>query len=82
MEALIFPQSRLIPDSRYVAVNDNVPFFSESDLTDVSFESYGDLDALGRCSVAYASVGTDIMPAEKRGNIGQVKANWLAYSEV
>ena len=57
----------------YVAVNDNVPFFSESDLTDVSFESYGDLDALGRCSVAYASVGTDIMPAEKRGNIGQVK---------
>ena len=57
----------------YVAVNDNVPFFSESDLTDVSFESYGDLDALGRCSVAYASVGTDTMPAEKRGNIGQVK---------
>ena len=50
-----------------------MPFFSESDLTDVSFESYGDLDALGRCSVAYASVGTDIMPAEKRGNIGQVK---------
>ena len=32
-----------------------------------------DLDALGRCSVAYASVGTDTMPTEKRGNIGQVK---------
>lgn len=57
----------------YVAVNDNVPFFSDSDLTDVSFEDYGDLDALGRCTVAYASVGTDTMPTEKRGNIGQVK---------
>lgn len=57
----------------YVAVNNNVPFFSDADLTDVSFESYGDLDALGRCSVAYASVGTDTMPTEKRGNIGQVK---------
>ena len=57
----------------YIAVNDNVPFFSQSDLTDVSFESYGDLDALGRCSTAFANVGTDTMPTEKRGNIGQVK---------
>ncbi len=57
----------------YIAVNDNVPYFSDSDLTAVSFEDYGDLDALGRCSVAYASVGTDTMPTEKRGNIGQVK---------
>ena len=64
----------------YVAVNNNVPFFSDADLTDVSFESYGDLDALGRCSVAYASVGTDTMPTEKRGNIGQVKP--LAYSKI
>lgn len=57
----------------YIAVNDNVPFFSQSDLTDVSFEGYGDLDALGRCSTAFANVGTDTMPTEKRGNIGQVK---------
>ena len=35
--------------SPYVAVNGNVPYFLESDLTDVSFESYSDLDALGRC---------------------------------
>ena len=60
-------------DSPYVAVNGNVPYFSESDLTDVSFESYSDLDALGRCGVAYASVSTDTMPTEKRGSIGEVK---------
>lgn len=59
--------------SPYVAVNGNVPYFSESDLTDVSFESYSDLDALGRCGVAYASVSTDTMPTEKRGSIGEVK---------
>lgn len=59
--------------SPYVAVNGNVPYFSESDLTDVSFESYSDLDALGRCGVAYASISTDTMPTEKRGSIGEVK---------
>ena len=37
------------------------------------FESYSDLDALGRCGVAYASVSTDTMPTEKRGSIGEVK---------
>lgn len=48
-----------VPDytgSPYVAVNGNVPYFTEDDLTDVSFESYSDLDSLGRCGVAYASV--------------------------
>ena len=57
-------------DSPYVAVNGNVPYFTEDDLTDVSFESYSDLDSLGRCGVAYASVSTDTMPTEKRGSIG------------
>lgn len=57
----------------YVAVNGNVPYFTEADLTDVSFESYSDLDSLGRCGVAYASVSQDTMPTEKRGSIGEVK---------
>ena len=57
----------------YVAVNDNVPYFTEEDYTTNSFESYSDLDELGRCGVAYACVGTDLMPTEDRGSIGQVK---------
>ena len=65
-------------DSPYVAVNGNVPYFTEDDLTDVSFESYSDLDSLGRCGVAYASVSTDTMPTEKRGSIGEVKpTGWI-----
>ena len=65
-----------LPDyggSPYVAVNDNVPYFTEEDYTTNSFESYSDLDQLGRCGVVYACVGTDLMPTEERGSIGQVK---------
>lgn len=57
----------------YVAINGNEPYFTQSDLATESFEAYSDLDRLGRCGAAYANVGKDLMPAEKRGKIGQVK---------
>ena len=57
----------------YVAVNDNVPFFTEEELSSASYETYGELDPLGRCTVCVASVGQNLMPAEERGNIGAVK---------
>lgn len=57
----------------YVAINDNVPYFSDEDLTTASFEDYSQLDSLGRCGMAYSCVGTETMPTEKRGSIGQVK---------
>ena len=62
----------------YVAVNDNVPYFTEDDYTTNSFESYSDLDALGRCGVAYACVGSDLMPTEDRESISSVKpSGWI-----
>lgn len=57
----------------YAAVNGNVPYFETSDFTTESFETYSDLDSLGRCGTAYANVGTDLMPTERRGSIGKVK---------
>ena len=57
----------------YIILNNNVPNFSESDLTTTSFEEYSPLDSLGRCGVAYANIGTDIMPTEKRESISSVK---------
>ena len=57
----------------YVAVNNNIPFFTKEDMTTSSFEEYSELDRLGRCGVAYSCVGEDLMPTEKRGNISQVK---------
>ena len=57
----------------YVEVNGNIPFFSDEDLTTESYEYYGDLDDLGRCTMTMACIGEDIMPTEERGSIGSVR---------
>lgn len=57
----------------YVCVNDNVPFFTEEEKTTDTFESYSELDNLGRCGVAFANVSRELMPTGKRGKIGSVK---------
>ena len=60
-------------DKSYVVINNNEPNFDENDLTTKSFEKYSELDALNRCGVALANISIDLMPTERRGNIGQVK---------
>lgn len=66
-----------VPDydgKAYVELNGNVPEFSESEKTySESFEEYGKLDSLGRCTYAVSCIGKDLMPTEKRGSIGSVK---------
>ena len=57
----------------YTAVNGNEPYFTQTDYTTTAFEHYSELDAQGRCGVAYACVGQELMPTEKRGSIGQVR---------
>ena len=57
----------------YVILNDNWPEFDAEDLTLEPFETYSELDYLGRCGVAYANICLEIMPTEPRGDIGQVK---------
>lgn len=58
---------------KYVFINNNNPDFKEEDFTTDSFESYSDLDILGRCGVAMANIGIDLMPTEKREGIGMIK---------
>lgn len=71
-----------IPDfdgeTTFVAINNNVPTFSDEDKAKArsgSFEYYSELDSLGRVGVAYANLGKETMPqkGEKRGAIGRVK---------
>lgn len=57
----------------YVVLQDNWPDFDAGDLTTEAFETYSELDSLGRCGVAYANICLEIMPTEPRGEIGQVK---------
>lgn len=75
-EAPSFATLNDIPEfsnSPYVILNENQPNFSVSELVTKSYEKYSELDALGRCGVAIACVGIDIMPTEDRESIGSVK---------
>lgn len=71
----------------YAVINDNIPFFTKDEITNVSYEAYLPLDDLGRVQPAIACLGPDTMPAEgeERGEIGMVRpAGWhtVKYPEV
>lgn len=57
----------------FIIINNNIPDFSDNELTTEGFESYSDFDSLGRCQTAYANICLEIMPTEKRGDIGMIK---------
>ncbi len=57
----------------YVVLNENIPNFSSDELVAKSYEKYSELDDMGKCGVAIANIGFDLMPTEERGTIGQVK---------
>ena len=42
-------------------------------MTADAFESYSELDSLGRCGVAFANVCRELMPDKERGSIGNVR---------
>ena len=66
----------------YVVINGNEPFFEDDEITDVAFEEYSELDALGRCGVAFACIGVEIMPTEEREEIGSVTPSGWEYKGV
>ncbi|MBQ7386701.1 MAG: DNA/RNA non-specific endonuclease [Clostridia bacterium] len=53
-------------ESIYAVLNGNKPYFEADDITDTGFELFSELDELGRCGVAFACVGTEMMPTEQR----------------
>ncbi len=57
----------------FVALNDNKPNFTESQIVTESFEAYSELDSLGRCGTVAACVGRDLMPTAPREQISHVK---------
>lgn len=64
----------------YAIINNNIPNFSASELTQKGYEKYSPLDSLGRTQMAVASVGKDTMPVpdEKRGDISKIKpSGWI-----
>ena len=59
--------------NNFVYINNNEPSFTEEEIVNYSYESYAGLDYLGRCGVAMASIGIDMMPTEGRESIGSIK---------
>lgn len=56
----------------YVIVNDNIPYFTDEDMTTEVFENYSPLDEYGRCGIAYANICAELMPTEDRESISDV----------
>ena len=74
-----FQQSEIPPyaGQRYCVMNGNIPYFTEEEIArgkQGTFEDYGALDSLGRCTGAFDCVGRETMPAkdEKRGDISSI----------
>ncbi len=65
----------------YCVLNDNVPEFTEADMTTKAFEQYAPLDRLGRCGSAMACLGRELMPTEDRGSISSVKPSGWVQAE-
>ena len=65
-----------------VEINGGVPFFTDDEITDVAFERYSELDAIGRCGVAFACIGIEIMPTEERGEIASVTPTGWEYGGI
>lgn len=57
----------------FITLNNNIPWFDDSDISAIAFEQYCELDSLRRCGPAFVCVCKDTMPTEERGEIGNIK---------
>lgn len=84
-EVFDFAQTPSYTGSPYTIIHENDPYFTEDDYTTESFETYSELDDYGRCGPAFACLGSETMPTEDRGAIGQVKpSGWhtIKYPDI
>lgn len=58
----------------YIQLEKNIPDFTEDEKKNTeAFETYSELDSLGRCGQAYANICPELQPTEERGTIGNVR---------
>lgn len=64
--------------SAWITVNNDVPFFTEEDMTTECYISLSELDELGRCGPGMMCAGLEFMPDGERGEIGMIKpSGWV-----
>lgn len=60
-------------EGQFIAVlNDGYPDFTVKDLTTQSYDTYSDLDELGRAGTAQACIGRESFPQEQRSSIEEI----------
>ncbi|RPA57766.1 DNA-entry nuclease [Aerococcus agrisoli] len=75
-------QPKVPSGQSYVAVNNNVPIFTDEEITGVGdgWEKYGALDDLGRVTAANALLTVDLMPADaevREGLTSVTPTGWM-----
>ena len=67
--------------SPYTIINDNIPYFTNDEITTQSYEYYPELDDLGRCGACIACISLDMMPKNERERIGMIKPSGWQISK-
>ena len=64
-----------------IDINNNVPYFEDTDITTENFEYYSPLDEFERSGVAFANICKYTMPPEeaKRGSLSYKPTGWVQY---
>lgn len=64
-----------------ITVNNDIPYFTEEDITREEFENYSNLDGLNRAGVAFANICKYTMPPKdaKRGSLSYKPTGWVQY---
>ena len=65
----------------YIVINNDNPYFEQSEITTKAYEDYPPLDSLGRCKTCTACLGKELMPTEERGSIGMIKPSGWQLSK-
>ena len=64
-----------------IDINNNVPYFEDTDITTENFEYYSQLDEFERAGVAFANICKHTMPPEgtERGSLSYKPTGWVQY---
>ena len=64
-----------------IDINNNVPYFGDTDITTENFEYYSQLDEFERAGVAFANICKYTMPPEgtERGSLSYKPTGWIQY---
>ena len=67
-----------VDEGDYVEIDNNTPSFTVDDATTDAFQSFSQLDRLGRCGTAYACLGPETLPTDARGDISEIHpSGWV-----